>query len=89
MKEKSRKSRWIRPIIVIVIAAIILLIIIIMTVVISCAVYRYCRKKSKDQYGPVATKENEISLNTLKNKITNKQTQQPTADSYPEECATP
>lgn len=87
-KEKTRKlRRWMRPIIVIIIAVTALLIII--TVVVTCAVYRFCRKKSKDPYGPVATKEPEISLDTLKNKINKKRSQQSTADNYPEECATP
>ncbi len=78
-KETNGKYR------LIVVAVLLILI----TIAISCVVYLYCREKGEDPYGPVPTQETEISLNSLKNKGNETQSQQSAADSYPEICASP
>lgn len=86
-KKTTRKPRTIVIIIISIVFVAILLLLI--AVIISCAVYQYRKRKDMDKYGPVSTKEPDISLDTLKNKINKKPSQQFTTDSYPEQSATP
>ena len=85
-KKTTRKRRLIIPVLIIVL---LIVLVILITVAVSFALFRFCRKRNEDKFGPVCTKETEISLNLLTNEMKKTQPQQSAADNYPEKCVTP
>lgn len=85
-RKTTRKRRLLIRVLII---ALLIVLAILITAAISFALFRFCRKRDNDKFGPGCTKETETSLNLLSNEMKKIHSQQPAVDNYPEKCVTP